>query len=263
MAPSQGDGERWNPDQYLRFAEERTRPSRDLVARIDLSSPARIVDIGCGPGNSTRVLCERWPNARILGLDNSPEMIRKAEADCLAGEWVLADAATWEPGEPCDLVFSNAALQWLPNHERLLPRLFGQVASGGALAVQVPANSDSPIHRAVTMVARRPEWCARLADCAGRLTYHPPSLYYDLLAPLAGRLDLWQTTYYHVLPGPQSMIDWYASTGMRPYLERLADDEREAFQAQVLEISRPHYPVQRDGRVLFPFPRLFYVAYRA
>lgn len=262
MATDPHDG-RWNPDHYLLYAEERTRPSRNLVARIALDAPASIVDIGCGPGNSTQVLRERWPGARIVGMDSSPEMIDKACAGCPEGEWVLADAATWDPGERYDLVFSNAALQWIPGHRELVARLWDLVAPAGALAVQLPANSGSPIHRALVEVAQWEAYRDRLAPCTHRLVYEPPGLYYDVLAPPAGRLDMWETTYYHVLPGRRSIIDWYASTGMRPYLERLADEaEHEAFQAEVLALAGPQYPVQVDGRVLFPFRRLFFVAYR-
>ena len=253
----------WNPEAYLKYKDERTQPSYDLVARIDLHAPGEMVDIGCGPGNSTQVLCERWPAAHRLGVDSSPDMIARARQTYPLAAWQVADAATWEPEHTFDLVFSNATLQWIPAHTALFPRLFGWVKPQGALAVQVPANDDSPLHLAVQAVAQRAEWQAFTEGCHALFTYHPPSFYYDLLAPLSARLVLWQTTYYHVLPNHQGLIDWYASTGLRPYLERLpGETERQAFQAQILEICRERYPLQQDQRVLFPFRRLFFVAYK-
>jgi trans-aconitate 2-methyltransferase len=253
----------WNPEAYLKFQDERTQPSYDLAARVDLSGPARIVDIGCGPGNSTRVLRERWPQARITGLDSSPQMIAKAEAAYPEETWVLADAATWETDERFDLVFSNAALQWIPGHEALVRKLFAPLNPGGALAVQVPANNDSPIYLAVNEVAQRAKWRDAMRGCGELLTYHDPGFYYDLLSALSPRVSLWQTTYFHVLASHQSLIDWYSSTGLRPYLERLLGaEQKRAFQEQVLDTCRAGYPPQRDGRILFPFKRLFFVAYR-
>ncbi len=253
----------WNPEAYLKFKDERTQPSRDLAARTDLDAPAQAVDIGCGPGNSTQVLHARWPAARLLGVDSSPEMIDRARQTYPEADWQLADAATWEPAQPFDLVFSNATLQWIPGHAALLPRLFGWVKPRGALAIQVPANNDSPLYLAVVAVAQRAPWRTYTAGCEALVTYHPPSCYYDLLAPVAARFALWQTTYYHVLPDHQGLLDWYASTGLKPYLERLPGDaERQAFQAQILETCRAAYPQQADGRVLFPFRRLFFIAYK-
>ena len=253
----------WNPEAYLKYQDERTQPSRDLLARIELEAPAQAVDIGCGPGNSTRVLRERWPAASLLGLDSSPAMIDHARQTDSLTTWRLVDVTAWEPEHAFDLVFSSATLQWIPGHTDLLPKLFGWVAPQGALAVQVPANNDSYLYLAVQAVAHREEWRQLTAGCDALQTYLPPSFYYDLLAPLAARLTLWQTTYYHSLPNHQGLIDWYASTGLKPYLERLPRDvERRAFQAQILEICRDQYPLQSDRRVLFPFRRLFFVAYK-
>lgn len=265
---------KWDPDSYLRFEQERTQPSYDLVSRIVGLDPATVIDIGCGPGNSTRVLRERWPNAWIAGLDNSPEMIEKARQAYPQGAWILADAATWQGGGGCnhpegrtrpqryDLVFSNAALQWVPDHERMLCSLFGLLEPRGALAVQVPANNHSPLYRAVARVSRRVEWRDWTAGCEELLTYHPAGFYYDQLTALSRQVYVWQTTYYHVMADHGGMLDWYASTGMRCHLERLPGDaERKAFRAQVLEECRADYPQQRDGQILFPFRRLFFVAY--
>ncbi len=253
----------WDPDSYLKYKDERTQPSYDLVARIGLAAAGSIVDIGCGPGNSTKVLRERWPQARIIGLDSSPEMIAAAQKTYPGECWVLADAAAWAADERFDLVFSNAALQWIPDHERLVEKLFAMLSAQGALAVQVPANNDSPLYRAVIQVAQRGEWREAMTGCNELLTYHEASFYYDLLAGAARRVDIWQTTYYHVMADRQGLISWYASTGLKPYLERLpSNEQKEAFQKQVLEACRSHYAPQRDGKVLFPFRRLFFIAYR-
>jgi trans-aconitate 2-methyltransferase len=254
----------WNPDAYLKYQDERTQPSYDLAARVEVVNPANIVDIGCGPGNSTRVLRERWPEARITGLDSSPEMLESAVKIYPKERWVRADAATWKPAERFDLVFSNAALQWIPEHHELLPRLFGLVnPTGGALAFQVPANTGSPLHQAVLKVARQGAWASRLEGASHDLNYHEPDFYYDMLAPTSKRLVIWQTQYYHVMPNHQGLVDWYAGTGMRPYLERLgSEDERQSFQRKVLEEYRPFYPEHQEHKILFPFNRLFVIAYR-
>jgi len=253
----------WNAEQYLKFRDERTQPAVDLAARIAINRPGRIIDLGCGPGNSTEVLRVRWPEAHVAGLDSSPEMIAKARSLTPDGDWILADLANWRTDEQFDLVFSNATLQWVAGHEELIPRLFEPVAAGGALAVQVPANNRSPLHLALLSTACRPEWKAATAGCGGMMSYHEPGFYYDLLSPRAERVTLWQTTYLHILPDPQGLIDWYASTGMKTYLARLADEsERSAFSQQVLDACRDEYPPQSDGKILFPFQRTFFIAYR-
>jgi trans-aconitate 2-methyltransferase len=222
----------WNPGQYLKFGAERTRPSLDLCARIP-GSPGRILDLGCGPGNSTAVLRERWPEAELAGLDSSAEMIAQARASHPAGSWILAGAESYVPPQALDLVFSNAVLQWLPDHPRLLPRLMGWLAPGGCLAVQMPA-----------------------------MSFHEASFYYDLLAPTA-QVDLWETVYHHPMASHQALIEWYEGTGMRPYLERLPDDAaRAAFKAELLEECRGEYPVMADGKVVMPFKRLFFLAWK-
>ncbi len=253
----------WNPDTYMKFGSERTRPSIDLVGRIALADPASIVDIGCGPGNSTRVLRERWPKAAILGLDSSPQMIEKAVSTYSGEKWLLADAASWAPDDRYDLIFSNATLQWIPDHDALIVRLFERVARGGALAVQVPANSGSPLHQALLRTARSPQWRKATAGCEDLITYQDADFYYDCLSRLTGRVDIWETTYFHVMGSRRDLVEWYASTGLRPYLEKLAGDpEREAFKGTLLEECESGYPLRCDGRVLFPFKRLFLIAYR-
>jgi trans-aconitate 2-methyltransferase len=254
---------KWAPAAYLRFEKERTLPARDLAARIDFPHPRSIVDIGCGPGNSTSVLRDRWPEADILGVDNSPDMINKASQEYPSGTWVLADASEWRPDRTFDIVFSNAALQWIPNHEVLIPKLWGIASPDGALAVQIPANDQSPLHLALRSVAQREQWYAHFTGIGGEIAYHTERFYYDLLAPLWDRTQLWHTTYYHVMSSHQDLVDWYSSTGMKPYLAKLVTEQsRLSFRQQVLEEAAPHYPLLKDGRVLFPFRRLFILSYK-
>jgi len=249
----------WNPAGYLRFEQERTRPSRDLCARIPAAAPASVLDTGCGPGNSTQVLRERWPGARVTGMDNSPEMIAAARRNHPEGDWVLADLADFGGG-PYDVVFSNAVLQWLPDHHLLLPRLMDLVAEGGHLAVQMPTGKDSPARLAMEKAAAHPRFAGRLPGAEPTLTFKDPGFYYDLLAPLARQVDLWETTYHHVLPGHEAVVRWFETTGMRPYLERLEPGDQAFFKELVLEGVREAFPLSRDGNLLMPFLRLFFVA---
>ena len=235
----------------------------DLVHRIALEAPATIIDVGCGPGNSTEVLRRRWPAAHVTGLDNSEPMIREAQRAYPLGTWVLGDAAHMDAAQRYDLVFSNAVLQWVPNHAQLIPDLLARVAPRGALAVQVPANWGSPLHQALLAAAAAEPFDAHVAGCRDLLAYHEPAFYYDLLAPRSTRLALWETTYYHELADHRGLIEWYKGSGMRPYLQALPDDAlRQAFEAAVLERAQPGYPLQSNGKVLYPFRRVFFVAYR-
>ena len=255
----------WNADQYLKFAAERTQPARDLLARIRVERPSRVVDLGCGPGNSTQLLVERWPAAEVSGIDNSPAMIDAARRDHPKNKWAVGDISAWgdEGGAPFDVVFSNAALQWVPDHARLYPRLFGRVAAGGALAVQVPMNLDAPAHTAMRDLAATPAWACLLPKGGVREWYvHDARFYYDCLAPLAARLDLWETEYLHVMDGAEAIVEWYKGTGLRPFLDALPSDaDRENFLADYTDRIADAYEAQADGRVLFPFRRFFLVAY--
>jgi trans-aconitate 2-methyltransferase len=255
----------WNPDLYLKFNEERTRPARDLAMRaVALLGQARavdVVDLGCGPGNSTTVLAELFPGARLVGVDSSQEMIDKARAAGLAARWVVADAAAWQPAQAFDLVFSNAMLQWLPDQDDVVRRMWSWLRPGGVLAVQVPANGASPLHRALSAVSAGSRWSSCFGGLGDRIRYREPDHWHDTLAAVGARADVWETTYWHVLDGQQALIDWYASTGLRPWLERLdAEMERQAFKEEVLRHAAPSYPVRRDGTVLFPFRRVFFTA---
>jgi len=247
----------WQPAQYLKFSEERTRPCRDLVARIDLSTPRRVIDLGCGPGNSTEILAERWPAAELTGFDSSPEMIaaaRKAHPDW---RWTASDIAQWAAtaDEPYDLVFSNAALQWVSDHAAVFPQL---LARGRVFAMQIPGNWDGPAHRIMREVAKQYPLEGRVREWFS----HDAAFYYDALAPHAARLDLWETEYLHIMDSAEAIVEWYKGTGMRPFLNALVSDaERARFTADYLEAIRAEYTPQSDGKVLFPFRRIFAIAY--
>ena len=258
----------WNPDAYLKFKNERTLPSVDLVGRIEGINPATIIDVGCGPGNSTQVLSARWQAADILGIDNSPAMIEKAKQDYPDQKWEVMDARTI--GGKYDLVYSNATLQWIGDHANLMPSLFGRVNSGGAFAVQIPSYFEMPVKKAIDRVAaalsvdrradqREPSAYPVLENL---MTIHPLSAYYDLLAGQAKKIDLWKTSYFHVMESLQAIVDMIRTTGMKPFLDALATaEEKTEFESLVLKELRTEYDVRGDGKVLFPFERLFFIAY--
>jgi len=253
----------WDATLYLQFGNERTQPSIDLASRIAVQSPRRIIDLGCGPGNSTEVLRRRWPEAEITGLDSSPEMIAAATKAYPGGQWVLGDIATWEAASPFDIVFSNAALQWVRDHARVFPHLIQQVAKGGALAVQIPAHIASPLHQLMLQIADEPRWRDRMAAAMHALTMERPALYYEALKPQASRIELWETEYNHVMENSDAILEWIQGTGLRPFLEALASEEdKQDFLEKLRAGVARAYPRQYDGRVLFPFRRLFVVAYR-
>ncbi len=256
----------WNPNQYLKFAGERTQPCRDLVARIAVPDVRRVIDLGCGPGNSTAVLRDRWPDAAFTGLDSSPEMIDRARRECPTQDWIVADIAEWVAAsqDQFDIIFSNAALQWVDDHATLYPQLLSHVAPGGALAIQIPGNIDALPHRLMREVTTLPHW--RSYFPSGKLRewhHHEMDFYYDVLAPHAAHIDLWATEYLHILPDTEAIVAWYRSTGLRPFLEALATDgEPQRFEADYLEALRPHFTPRAAGGVLFPFRRIFAIAYQ-
>jgi trans-aconitate 2-methyltransferase len=253
----------WNPDHYLRFGDERTRPAVDLATRIAVDDPASVIDLGCGPGNSTEVLRSRWPHARVVGLDSSPEMIEAAREGHPEGEWLVGDLESWSPSDPFDVVFSNAALQWVGDHPALAPRLLAQVAPGGALAFQIPSDEYALVRVLMAEVARDPQWAARMTAPLTALTMERPETYYDALAPDARRIDLWETTYFHVMESAWAIVDWISSTGLRPFLEALdGDAERQLFVDRFAARVAQSYDKRPDGRFLFPFTRTFVIAYR-
>jgi trans-aconitate 2-methyltransferase len=252
----------WDPAEYLRFGDERTRPSADLVLRIAIEGPQTVIDLGCGPGNSTEVLTQRWPRARVTGLDSSPTMIEAARAERPDGQWMLSGIEGWRPAAPFDVVFSNAALQWLPDHGPLVERLFGHVAAGGALAFQIPSADFALVWTLIHEVALQGPWAARMAGPLGELTMESPGFYYDHLAPKARAIDMWETEYMHVMESPAAIVEWMTGTGLRPFLAALEPGgESDRFLARLSERVGESYPARSDGCVLFGFRRLFVIAY--
>lgn len=254
----------WNPTLYARFADERARPVGDLLARVALDAPRTVVDLGCGAGASTAPLRDRWPNADILGIDTSPAMLEKARAGVPGARFALADVAAFTPEAPVDLLFSNATLQWLPDHATLLPRLMGLLAPGGVLAVQMPDNLDEPSHALMRDVAAEPPFAAILADASSaRAPLLSFEATYDALAPRAAHVEIWRTTYVHPLAGPEKIVEMVSSTGLRPFVDPLDPAARADYIARYKAKVAAAYEPTVDGRVLFRFPRLFFVAVAA
>jgi trans-aconitate 2-methyltransferase len=251
---------RWDARQYLRFAEERTRPALDLLARIDLTAPQRVIDLGCGPGNSTALLRERWPKAVITGLDSSTEMLDAARRDYRGIEFVGGDIPTLAPRRRYEVVFSNAALQWVSDHEHLLPRLIDAVAPEGVLAVQMPRNHDFATHRLMRQVAAEGSWRDTLADARDPSPVRPPGFYYDLLAPRCRRITVWETNYIQIMDGIAAIIAWLHGTGLRPFLSRLDSAMQRQFLDRYEMLLAEEFPAQEDGKILLPYPRLFFIA---
>jgi trans-aconitate 2-methyltransferase len=250
----------WDPEQYGRFAGERDRPFLDLVARVGAIAPRRVVDLGCGPGALTGLLAKRWPDAPIEGIDSSPEMIAGASAPGVT--FRVGDIESWQPSPDTDVVVSNAAFQWVPSHRSLLRDWAVALPSGAWLAWQVPGNFDSPSHALMRSLAESPRWKDRL----GGVLRHDdpvdsPSEYATLLLDLGWDADAWETTYVHVLPGADPVLEWVRGTGLRPILAVLTDAERIAFEASFAEQLRDAYPPGRAG-TLFPFRRIFCVGHK-
>lgn len=252
----------WDPGQYLEFADHRLRPALDLLARIPLAAPAVVYDLGCGTGNVTRLLAERWPGAAVTGVDGSAAMLARARPAASAIVWVEADLRAWRPPRPADLVFSNAALQWLDDHTTLFPRLVGRLAPGGVLAVQMPRNHGAPSHTEMIAAAEAGPWRARLAPLLRRRPVADPAAYHDLLAPHVSRLDVWETEYLHVLEGDNPVVEWTRGSALKPLLDALEEPERSRFLTEYAGRMVRAYPRRADGRTLFPFRRLFLVAVR-
>ena len=250
----------WNPQQYSRFTGQRLRPALDLIARIPIEHPRSMVDLGCGTGNVTRVLRGRWPDARIAGVDGSPQMLAEAKKVEDGIAWELVDVAAWNPPQTFDLVFSNAALHWLDDHAALFARLSAKVAAGGVLAVQMPRNFSAPSHTIMHELAASPPWRDTLASLLRPQPVLPPEAYYGLLAATARSLDIWETEYLQVLEGENPVAEWTKGTWLAPLLAALAPVARAAFEAEYRQRVALASPRQQDGKTLFPFRRLFIVA---
>jgi trans-aconitate 2-methyltransferase len=253
----------WSPGQYLKFEDERTRPARDLLAAVPLASARIVVDIGCGPGNSTELLVARYPAAKVVAVDNSPEMLLTARQRVPSATFEACDAATWSPPAPVDLIYGNAVFQWVPDHLVVLERLMGHLAPGGVLALQVPDNLAEPSHVLMRTVALEGPWAAKFATPIAREIIPPIAAYYDRLKQHSARVEIWRTTYHHPLADAGAIVEMVRSTGLRPFLARLDKSEEGAFLIDYRARIAETYQLMADGRVLLPFPRLFVVAVRA
>src|SRR5437660_5340768 len=212
----------WNARQYLRFEDERTRPPRDLLAQVPLTAARSVIDIGCGPGNSTELLIERYPGAEVIGLDSSPDMLRQARERLPRGSFAQADLATWSPEQRTDLLFGNAVFQWVPDHPTVLRRLLAALPPGGVLAVQMPDNTEEPALALMREVGSRGPWAASLAVAnAARDDLPTVGAYYDLLKPHCAHVEIWHTVYSHVMAGPQAIVEWFKGSALRPFLAAL------------------------------------------
>jgi trans-aconitate 2-methyltransferase len=250
----------WDPAQYLRFANERLRPALDLLAQVPLDAPAHVVDLGCGAGNVTAILKQRFPDADVVGIDGSASMLEKARATTPECRFEQADFFQWQPHEAPDLIYSNAALQWVGEHPSLFPRLLSFLAPGGVLAIQMPTMHDTPLRRLPLEIAASGPWVEQLRGVASAPGILTPVEYWDLLRPHVASLDIWQTTYMHALKGENAVMEWASGSSMRPFLDKLPEEQKAAFRQAYADAARPHYPRRPDGTTLLPFHRLFMVA---
>jgi trans-aconitate 2-methyltransferase len=252
----------WDPDQYLKFKKERTQPSRDLVAKIQIDhSPGTILDVGCGPGNSSQALLARWPKAKLIGIDSSLSMIEQARKDYPKGRWIKADAMTFDSDIKFDLVYSNAVIHWIADHESFFNKYIDMLSASGIIAIQIPAFRQMALREAIELVSNKNRWKKETEGCGDLATYHDYRYYYDLLSDRMRLIDIWETDYVHVMPSHIAIIEWIRSTGMKPYLDRLKDESAKAdFENEVLVEIKKCYPKAGNGKVLFPFRRLFLIA---
>ncbi|MEH0936566.1 trans-aconitate 2-methyltransferase [Micromonospora psammae] len=251
----------WDPTTYLRYADERSRPFHDLVARVAVDRPRAVVDLGCGPGALTATLATRWPDARIAGIDSSPEMIDRAAALDAPVDFTVGDVRRWRPAPDVDVVVANAVLQWVPGHRELLTRWAGELPAGAWLAFQVPGNFAAPSHRALREVARRERWSAALGPLLREAPVDDPSDYAASLAAAGCAVDAWETTYVHLLPAAADhpVLAWMEGTALRPVRAALDAAAWVGFRAELAVRLAEAYPA-RQGQVYFPFRRIFVVA---
>ncbi|MEG1121898.1 MAG: trans-aconitate 2-methyltransferase [Citrobacter sp.] len=247
----------WSPTLYLQFGSERSRPAAELLGRVALENVRTVADLGCGPGNSTALLHHRWPLAKITGVDSSPNMLNEARVALPNCHFVEADIGAFEVEQPLDLLYANASLQWVPDHYELFPHLVSQLKRNGVLAVQMPDNWLEPTHVLMREVAYERGYPDR-----GRAPLPGVHAYYDILTEAGCDVDIWRTTYYHIMDSHQSIIDWVSATGLRPWLQDLSESEQRNYLARYHELLQEQYPLQENGKILLAFPRLFIVAKR-
>ncbi len=253
----------WDSAQYLKFGAERLRPAQDLLNNVPLEAPSCVFDLGCGAGNVTGLLATRWPRAQITGVDSSAEMLAKARGTGAAGiDWIKADLGSWHPEEPADLLYSNAAFQWLGNHASLFPRLVKMLAPGGILAIQMPRNHTEPSHTCMFDAIQSGPWANRFPAERPAPPVLEPEAYYSILAPVTRRISIWETIYHQVLEGENPVVEFTKGTALRPILEKLNDRESTRFIEDYAARIAAAYPPRSDGKTLFPFRRLFLVAFR-
>jgi trans-aconitate 2-methyltransferase len=253
----------WDPSQYLKFADHRLRPAVDLLNRVDLDSLSVVYDLGAGAGNVTELLANRWPEARVIGIDDSEEMLRKAAERASNIEWEVGDIGTWEPSEPAELIFTNAALHWITGHTDLFTRLMSSVRPGGVLAVQMPRNFGAVSHTSISEAALGGPWRSKLEPILRPAPVEPPPFYIDILSSMTSSLDVWETEFMQVLSGENPVKEWTKGTWLMPLLNALEEPERSEFEAAYAELVAAAYPKQSDGTTIFPFKRMFIVATRA
>lgn len=252
----------WNPDQYLKFAQPRFRPAKDLLTQINCDAPQHVYDLGCGAGNVTQMLAERWPGATIVGVDDSDDMLEKARVSNPAITWTRGSIAGWTPEQPADVIYSNAALQWLTDHETLFPRLMGLLAPEGILAVQMPRNFNEPSHTLIRDTVNAGPWSEQLQHLLRPSPVADARHYYALVAPYASSVDIWETQYLQVLSGKDPVKEWTKGTWLKQFLDALDEADRPAFEEDYARRLRDAYPCLDNGTTLFPFRRLFIVAKR-
>ncbi|MFV0494603.1 trans-aconitate 2-methyltransferase [Mycobacterium sp.] len=250
----------WDPDVYLTFADHRGRPFYDLLSRVGADRARRVVDLGCGPGHLTHYLAQRWPDAVIEAIDSSPEMVAAARARGIGATTV--DVRDWSPAPDTDVVVSNAALHWVPEHCDLMVKWVGELSQGSWLAVQVPGNFEAPSYAAVRALARRESYAKAMRDIPFRVgaAVQPPAYYADLLMAAGCRVDAWETTYLHQLTGEHPVLEWITGTALVPVRDRLDDQAWEEFRRELIPLLADAYPARPDGTTMFPFRRVFIVA---
>lgn len=247
----------WNSKQYLKFKNQRTQPAIDLAMRIREYAPKTIVDIGCGPGNSTAVLKNVFPNADILGIDSSGDMIDRAKRTYHDLNFVQCDARSLDGRY--DLIFSNACLQWIPDHDKLIPLLMEKLSDTGVLAVQIPMNGGEPLYRLIEEILAQPKW-----GFADKATEHnkafPPDVYFNVLSSCASSFEVWESKYYHRLPDHRALVDWVKGSRLRPYLDRLSEEQGMELENEIVNAAKYVYPIMKNGEVVLGFRRFFFTA---